>query len=301
MNNHLSNRPNYIYEPPSEFFTESADLSNLTVFNVLDYGAVADSSVDNRAAIQNAVDAAHDAGGGLVYIPTGTYGVAKDPNGSGIINVKDHVFIKGDGVGDTSLRVIDNSDDAIAGIITSSNTASHVNYGVADLSLDGNSDNTSGRIDGFLAGSTTNSNADQDVAVLRVESMNQSGYGFADYAKSDRIQMEDNIAHDNAWEGFAVYFVIDGSYENNTAYDNNKHTFDIDNSTDSFLENRTESNHNDSLIGDASDDVFNGGRGDDYINGGAGDDTLKGGGGQDLLNGDSGDDTLKGYPLHLRG
>lgn len=42
-------------------------------FNVLDYGAVGDGVSDDSVAIQTAFDAAATAGGGTVYLPSGTY------------------------------------------------------------------------------------------------------------------------------------------------------------------------------------------------------------------------------------
>jgi parallel beta-helix repeat protein len=46
------------------------------VFNVRDYGAVADGQADDAPAIQAALDAARDAGGGEVQVPGGIYGTA---------------------------------------------------------------------------------------------------------------------------------------------------------------------------------------------------------------------------------
>ncbi|MDP4226247.1 MAG: glycosyl hydrolase family 28-related protein, partial [Bacteroidota bacterium] len=43
------------------------------VFNIKDYGAVADNSTDNTKAIQAAIDAAANAGGGRVVVPAGEY------------------------------------------------------------------------------------------------------------------------------------------------------------------------------------------------------------------------------------
>ncbi len=42
-------------------------------FNVLNYGAVGDGVTTNTAALQNTINAAHAAGGGVVEIPSGTY------------------------------------------------------------------------------------------------------------------------------------------------------------------------------------------------------------------------------------
>ena len=43
------------------------------LFSVLEYGAVADGKTDNTRAIQNAIDACHENGGGTVYFPAGEY------------------------------------------------------------------------------------------------------------------------------------------------------------------------------------------------------------------------------------
>jgi len=42
-------------------------------FNIQAYGAIADNTTDNTAAIQHAIDAAQTAGGGKVIVPTGVY------------------------------------------------------------------------------------------------------------------------------------------------------------------------------------------------------------------------------------
>lgn len=43
------------------------------VWNVLDYGAVRDSQTNDTAALQAAIDACDQAGGGTVYVPAGSY------------------------------------------------------------------------------------------------------------------------------------------------------------------------------------------------------------------------------------
>jgi len=42
-------------------------------FSIKDYGAIADDHTDNTTAIQNAINAANNAGGGKVMVPAGTY------------------------------------------------------------------------------------------------------------------------------------------------------------------------------------------------------------------------------------
>jgi len=49
------------------------------VFNVKDYGAVGDGTTDDQTAIQDTIDAAEAAGGGIVFIPQGTYIVSGTP------------------------------------------------------------------------------------------------------------------------------------------------------------------------------------------------------------------------------
>lgn len=64
------------------------------VANVLDYGvSTTASAADNTSYLQNAIDAVSTAGGGIVFIPEGTYTINAD------VKVKDNVILKGEGVG----------------------------------------------------------------------------------------------------------------------------------------------------------------------------------------------------------
>ncbi len=60
--------------------------SQAGVYNARIYGAVGDGVTDDHAAIQAAINAAYTAGGGTIYLPTGTYllGAALAVNASGI-------------------------------------------------------------------------------------------------------------------------------------------------------------------------------------------------------------------------
>lgn len=66
----------------------------IDVYNVKDYGAVGDGTTDDQTAIQNAIDAAETAGGGIVYFPEGTYIVSGTPQVTG-----NNIIITGTGSG----------------------------------------------------------------------------------------------------------------------------------------------------------------------------------------------------------
>ena len=86
-------------------------------------------------AIQAAIDAVHASGGGVVVLDAGIYGVAGHPTSVGSIHLKDNVFLKGAGMGETTLRVVDGWDGKITGIVRTERDATS-NYGLADLTLD---------------------------------------------------------------------------------------------------------------------------------------------------------------------
>ena len=66
-------------------------------YNVLDYGAVGDGLVDDKLAIQSAIDAADDNGGGVVYFPDGIYSVIAGVGREGIL-IGDNTTLLGNGV-----------------------------------------------------------------------------------------------------------------------------------------------------------------------------------------------------------
>lgn len=76
----------YAADPHGADYTWVDELAWETVHNVLDYGAVADGNgvgdgvgvTDNLAAFSAAIAAAHAAGGGVVYVPAGTYYISDD-------------------------------------------------------------------------------------------------------------------------------------------------------------------------------------------------------------------------------
>ncbi len=233
----ITSRPVYSYTPPEVFFTGGAIPSGTTVFNVADYGAVASAAVDNRVAIQSAVDAAAAAGGGLVYVPAGTYGITGAPShGNGGIYLKENVFLMGDGMGQSSLRVMDGWNGPLTGIVRSAPGVEKDNYGLADITLDGNRANAAGKVDAFYCGVTPDKPlSDHDVYVLRVEAMDCGGYGFDPHEVTTRLTIADSVAHGNGLDGFVADHIIDGVYRNNLSYGNDRHGFNIVTSSNDML------------------------------------------------------------------
>jgi len=233
----VSWHPAYSYTAPAVFFDGGTPAAGPGVFDILDYGAVADPAVDNRAAIQAAIDAAHDAGGGLVYVPQGVYGVDANPDKAGAIYLQSNVFMMGDGMGQSVLRVVDNASADITGIVRTDREETD-NYGLADITLDGNRDNNAdtlnvtGYYSGGIPGETI---ADKDAWVLRVEARNNNGYGFDPHEQTRRLTIADSVADHNHKDGFVADFVVNGVYRDNLAYENDRHGFNITTTTHNFL------------------------------------------------------------------
>jgi hypothetical protein len=104
-----------------------------------------DSSFDNRTAINNAINAANAAGGGTVYLPAGTYYVTGTGTASdGCISLKSNVTLKGDGMGVTTIKVVDGNTQAITGVVRTPSGEKTSNVTIMDLTIDGNDTNKSG-------------------------------------------------------------------------------------------------------------------------------------------------------------
>jgi len=70
------------------------------VFNVQDYGATPNDQIDDTRAIQAAVDAAGEAGGGIVFFPPGTFDVNMDTTKTAIVKINySNIVMRGSGSG----------------------------------------------------------------------------------------------------------------------------------------------------------------------------------------------------------
>ena len=76
------------------------------VYNVLDYGAVGDGVTDDYSAIQDAIDACDTNGGGIAYIPAGTYLVGT------VLLVGDNTQVIGGGMENTIIM----ADSSMTGL-----------------------------------------------------------------------------------------------------------------------------------------------------------------------------------------
>jgi Ca2+-binding RTX toxin-like protein len=249
-----SDRGTYAFQPPAAFFAAGPPAAGVNVFNIVDYGAVASAIFDNRDAIQTAIQAAHDAGGGIVYVPPGTYGIGPafradgitpDPTAGGV-RLLDNVFLKGAGMGASSLRVIDGGNQSITGIVRSPSGETTDNFGLADLTLDGNrANNPTGKTDGFYCGVTPGStDTCSDVYVLRVAATNCRGYGFDPHEQTHRLTIQDCVASGNAIDGFTLDYQVDGAFIGNVAVNNDRHGFNIVTTTNDcvFTDNTSHDN-----------------------------------------------------------
>ncbi|WP_237881234.1 M10 family metallopeptidase C-terminal domain-containing protein [Pseudomonas sp. PGPR40] len=206
------------------------------IFNVQNFGAKGDGITDDTAAIQSAIDAAAAAGGGQVYMPTGTYIVSggEEPS-DGCLMLKSNVYLYGDGMGATTVKVADGSDTKITGVIRSAYGEETHDFGVSNLTIDGNRDSTTGKIDGWFNGYIPGeAGYDSNVTLDSVEIKDCSGYGFDPHEQTVNMVIRNSVSHGNGLDGFVADFLSNSTFENNVAYDNDRHGFNIVTSTHDF-------------------------------------------------------------------
>jgi polygalacturonase len=115
--------------------------SVLPVYNVkTGYGAVGNGSTNDATALQNALTAAGTAGGGIVYLPPGTYQVAK------YLLIPSNVTLMGAGMGVSILRSAGATLRTAGGVapdgggysMLQATGTTRVNIAIQDLTVDGN-------------------------------------------------------------------------------------------------------------------------------------------------------------------
>jgi hypothetical protein len=135
-------------------------------FNVQVFGVKGDGSTDDTAAIQSAMDAARDAGGGVVYVPASkaSYRI------SGTLTIYPNLTIQGDG--------------RLVSVIGSNNAAAHLIHGtdvrqvgIRDIRLTGASSKPGADVHGVFLNKTGDV-ATADVELTRVQIDTVCGDGF---------------------------------------------------------------------------------------------------------------------------
>jgi len=104
-----------------------------TVYNIVDYGADGTDQIDDTAAIQAAVDAAGEAGGGVVRIPAGTFFANR-------VILTDNIAVRGDDRASSILSLPTNIATSISWILITPNESRQKNITISDLTLYGNQD-----------------------------------------------------------------------------------------------------------------------------------------------------------------
>src|SRR5918997_2543814 len=130
------------------------------IINASSFGAIANDSIDDSAAINAAVKAAHaeyiknPTGGRVtVVLPAGTLIVKGTGDKSdGAVSMLSGTALQGAGMGRTILKVADGWAGDIPGVVRTPFNEVTANVGVFDLSIDGNRDASNGKIDGFYTG-----------------------------------------------------------------------------------------------------------------------------------------------------
>ena len=223
----ITAHPAYDFAAP-QFFLDNGPVPADQVFDIREFGAVDDPAVDNSPMIQAAIQAASDFGGGVVYIPPGTWGVGLSADGYGCVHLMNNVFLKGAGTGESTLRLVDGSSTDVTGIVRTPWNEVTTNSGLADLSIDGNKANTTGNVDGFFTGPKPGETIrDADIQVLRVEIHDVSRYGFDPHEQTERLSIKDSVAHDNGVDGFVLDYTVDFELSGNVSYANGRHGFNF--------------------------------------------------------------------------
>lgn len=201
----------------------------MPIFDARDFGANPNDNIDDTAAIQAALDAAQAAGGGQVYLASGTYTISGSGKASdGALRVHSNTEFYGDGMGKTILKLADGWSSKITGLIRTPVNQVTEDVVIRDLTLDGNRDNTSADVDGIMTGVLPGKDAhDSRILIERVEIHDVSRIAFNPHEQTHDLVIRDSVAHHNSWDGFIADFTVNAVYENNVAFENDRHGFNV--------------------------------------------------------------------------
>lgn len=165
------------------------------VFNVKDYGAVGNGSTDDTTALQDTFDAAESAGGGIVYIPTGTYLTDS-------LEIPSNITIQGDGP--SSLLTLKAGANEYV-IRNNDPSGGNENITIQNIACDGNGANQSIGINTILLDKVENALI-QGVTATGAERKEQGGNG-GDGIKieySRWVRISNCYSYSNSYDGIKV-------------------------------------------------------------------------------------------------
>ncbi|WP_263262455.1 M10 family metallopeptidase C-terminal domain-containing protein [Pseudomonas sp. RIT-PI-S] len=194
------------------------------VFDIRDYGAKGNGA-DDTAAIQKAIDAAAAAGGGKVYVPSGTW-VVSDGDGSGnALALKSNVTLSGDGAGATTLKLADGATASTHSLLGVAAGATVQDASVSNLTLDGNQAHASGQINGWSqvgAGTVTN------LVIDGVTATHFSGSGFDLTDPAVNLTVRNSTASGNTLDGFSLGGSLPAAtFQDNRGVDNGRNGINV--------------------------------------------------------------------------
>lgn len=180
------------------------------VFNVRSpsFGASGGGIIDDTSALQAALTAANLAGGGMVFIPSGTYLI----NSTSGLNVGSNTILKG--VGTSSIIKLKNSNNA-SGNLVKAQSVSNVWYD--SFTIDGN---TSGQGSGTNYGAYFGGVTNGIISNLYVK--NTTGVGIHTY-NSNGCRVVGNYSTGNTYHAFECEQMTNSSWMYNRGYANTLH------------------------------------------------------------------------------
>lgn len=188
------------------------------IFDIRSYGAKGDGITDDTGAIQKAIDAASAAGGGEVYVPTGTWVVSDSDASGNALALKSNVTLTGDGAGDSILKLADGAGagtTSLLGVVAGSTVR---DAGVSNLGLDGNQANASGEISGW---SQSGASSIGNLLLDGVTASDFSGRGFDLTGSAVNLTVRNSTASGNTLDGFGIGGSLPAlTFQDNRALDN---------------------------------------------------------------------------------
>lgn len=196
------------------------------VFNVkADWGggeAVGNGVSDDVAPINAAINAANAAGGGIVYIPRGNYGIGASSVGVGIV-MKPNVWLMGGGRDATTLTLLPNAGAHLIWL-----TPNVDRMMISDMTLDGN------RSQQTVAGThCIRMHGNRHLLFSRIRAHHAMGYGigagFTAVVETPIAdsRFEDIELHDCGQDGFDLKHGLRNSLFNIYSHDNDQRGIDV--------------------------------------------------------------------------